>query len=184
MPRRNAAKSGAATDQRHALDDLFSATYDELRRMAAAVRRVDANATISTSTLVHEAWIKLAASPGVAPESEQHFKRLAARVMRQIVMDEARRHQADKRGGGRGFVALDDSLKVPVSSSRDLLQLDAALDALAQVSPRQAELVQIRFFGGRDVMEASVLLGVSEATALRDWRAAKAWLAAEIRRTQ
>jgi DNA-directed RNA polymerase specialized sigma24 family protein len=65
-----------------------------------------------------------------------------------------------------------------------LLQLDAALDALAQVSPRQAELVQIRFFGGRDVMEASVLLGVSEATALRDWRAAKAWLAAEIRRTQ
>ncbi|HXM44466.1 MAG TPA: ECF-type sigma factor [Bryobacteraceae bacterium] len=103
--------------------------------------------------------------------------------MRQIVMDEARRHLADKRGGGRSLVTLDDSLSVPVTSNQDLLRLDAALDALAAVSPRQAELVQIRFFGGRDVTEASALLGVSEATALRDWRVAKAWLASALRKT-
>jgi len=104
--------------------------------------------------------------------------------MRQIVMDEARRRHADKRGGGLSFVTLDDSLNMPVSSGQDLLRLDAALDALAEVSPRQAELVRIRFFGGREVPEASGLLGISEATALRDWRAAKAWLAAEMRKTR
>ena len=169
---------------RHVLDNWFSATYKELRRVAASVRRADAYATISTSTLVHEAWAKLANSPGLAPESELHFKRLAARVMRQIVIDEARRHSADKRGCGRVvmFVTLDDSLEVPVSCNQDLLRLDAALDALAQISPRQAEVVQLRFFGGHDVPETSALLGIAESTVLRDWRVAKAWLAAEIRR--
>jgi RNA polymerase sigma factor (TIGR02999 family) len=168
-----------------AMDDWFSATYRELRRLAASVKHVDANATISTSTLVHEAWIKLANSPDLAPESELHFKRLAARVMRQIVMDEARRHRAGKRGGGRMamFVTLDDSMDVPISCNQDLLRLDAALDALGQISPRQAELVQLRFFGGHDVPETSALLGIAESTAVRDWRVAKAWLAAEIHRS-
>src|ERR1039457_5470268 len=78
---------------RQVLDDWFGVMYKELRSLAASVKRADANATISTSTLVHEAWIKLANSPGLAPESELHFKRLAARVMRQIVMDEARCRQ-------------------------------------------------------------------------------------------
>jgi RNA polymerase sigma factor (TIGR02999 family) len=166
------------------MDDWFSAAYKELRRLAASVKRNDARATISTSTLVHEAWMKLAGSPGLAPESELHFKRTAACAMRQIVMDEARRHSAYKRGG-RGvalFVTLDDSLEVPVSCDQDLLRLDAALDALTRVNPRQAELVQLRFFGGHEVAEASALLGIAESTALRDWRVAKAWLAAEVRK--
>ena len=165
------------------LDDWFSVMYKELHRLAAAVKRADVNATISTSTLVHEAWVKLANSPVLAPESELHFKRLAARVMRQIVMDEARRHRAYKRGGGgmAMFVTLGDSVDTPVSCNEDLLRLDAALDALGKLSPRQAELVQLRFFGGHDVAAASALLGIAEATALRDWRVAKAWLAAEIR---
>lgn len=169
---------------RQVLDDWFGVMYKELRSLAASVKRADANATISTSTLVHEAWIKLANSPGLAPESELHFKRLAARVMRQIVMDEARCRRAYKRGGGgmAMFVTLDDSVDTPVSCNQDLLRLDAALDALAQLSPRQAELVQLRFFGGHDVSAASALLGIAEATALRDWRVAKAWLATEIRR--
>jgi RNA polymerase sigma factor (TIGR02999 family) len=169
---------------RQILDDWFSVTYKELRRLAASVKRADASATISTSTLVHETWMKLANSPDLAPESEMHFRRIAARVMRQIVIDEARRHRAFKRGGGgvAVFVTLDDSVDVPISSNEDLLRLDAALDALAQVSPRQAELVQLRFFGGHEVAEASALLSIAESTALRDWRVAKAWLAAEIRR--
>jgi RNA polymerase sigma factor (TIGR02999 family) len=188
MPRRRACVEflSNASDAKppRVLDDWFSATYKELRRLAASVKHIDANATISTSTLVHEAWIKLANSPGLAPESELHFKRLAARVMRQIVMDEARRHRADKRGGGRMamFVTLDDSVDVPISCNQDLLRLDTALDALGQISPRQAELVQLRFFGGHDIPETSALLGIAESTALRDWRVAKAWLAAEIHR--
>jgi len=168
---------------RQVLDDWFSVTYNELRRLAAAVKRADANATIGTSTLVHKAWIKLAGSLGQQPQSEQHFKRIAACVMRQIVMDEARRHRSYKRGG-RGlavFVTLDDSVDEPVGCSQDLLRLDAALNALAEMSPRQAELVQLRFFGGHDVAEASALLHIAESTALRDWRVAKAWLEAEIR---
>jgi RNA polymerase sigma factor (TIGR02999 family) len=188
MPRRR-SRAGSkelqtAAKPRQMMDDLFSAAYRELRRLAACVKRADVHATISTSTLVHEAWMKLAGSPGLTPQSELHFKRTAACAMRQIVMDEARRHRAYKRGG-RGvalFVTLDDSVDVPVSSHQDWLRLDAALDALAQVNPRQAELVQLRFFGGHDVAEASALLSIAESTALRDWRVAKAWLAAEIRR--
>lgn len=104
--------------------------------------------------------------------------------MRHVVKDEARRRCAHKRGGGgvRLFVTLDDSMGMPVSSNEDLVRLDAALDALAQVNPRQAELVELRFFGGYDVAEASAVLSIAESTALRDWRVAKAWLAAEIRR--
>lgn len=174
-----------AAKSRQALDDWFNAAYKELSRLASAVKHNDARATISTSTLVHEAWIKLANAPGLAPQSELHFKRIAACAMRQIVKDAARRRRADKRGGvdlGM-FVTIDDSIEVPVSSDEDLLRLDAALDALARISPRQAELVVLRFYGGHDVAEASALLSIAESTALRDWRVAKAWLAADIRKT-
>lgn len=172
-----------AVKSRQALDDWFSLAYEELRRIAAAVKRDDMHATISTATLVNEAWIKLANAQGFAPQSELHFKRIAACAMRQIVRDAARRRRAYRRGGGLAvFVTLDDSIGIPIASNDDLLHLDTALDALEKASPRQAELVVLRFFGGRDVAEASTLLGISEATALRDWRVAKAWLAAEIRK--
>jgi RNA polymerase sigma factor (TIGR02999 family) len=168
---------------RQILDDRFSAMYNELCRLAASVRRDDANATISTSTLVNEAWMKLARSPGPAPQSELlHFKCTVARVMRQIVRDAARRRSAGKRGGGSVFVTLDDSIGVPVSSNEDRIRLDAALDSLAQMSPRQARLVELRYFGGLNNTEIEAVLGVDERTVERDWRAAKAWLAAEIRR--
>jgi RNA polymerase sigma factor (TIGR02999 family) len=171
-------------NSRQILDRQFSVIYKELRRLAASVKRADAYATIGTSTLLHEAWMKLAGSAVAAPQSEQHFKRTAARVMRHIVIDAARRRRAYKRGGGglAMFVTLDSSVNVPLSCNDDLLRLDAALDALARISPRQAELVVFRFFGGYDVTESSALLGISESTALRDWRVARAWLAAEIRK--
>lgn len=166
--------------ERRALDDLFSAAYEELRRLAASVRRDDPAATISPTALVNEAWLKLADSPAVARTSPLHFKRIAARAMRQVLVEAARRRNAEKRGGGVPVVTFDDAMS-SVATADDVLGLDAALEALAQIEPRQALMVESRYFGGLDVAETAALLGVSEATVLRDWRAAKAWLARELR---
>jgi RNA polymerase sigma factor (TIGR02999 family) len=170
---------------REALDHLFSVTYEELRRLASSVRRDDAHASLSPTTLVNEAWIKLAASPAFRSTSPLHFKRIAARAMRQVLIEAARRRRAAKRGGGDvQFVTFDESIDHAASTADDLLALDAALDDLARLHPRQATMVESRYFGGLDVAEAAALLDVSEATILRDWRAAKAWLAARIARTR
>jgi RNA polymerase sigma factor (TIGR02999 family) len=162
------------------LDQVFSETYEELRRLAATVRRDDPSATLSPTALVNEAWIKLAGTPQVAHTSPLHFRRIAARAMRQVLIEAARRRHAGKRGSGAVVVTLDDGVGGTATSAGELLELDAALDALAQLSPRQAQLVEGRFFGGLGLKECAELLGVSEATALRDWRAAKAWLAREL----
>ncbi len=166
--------------ERRALDDLFSAAYEELRRLAASVRRNDPAATLSPTALVNEAWLKLADSPAVADTSPLHFKRIAARAMRQVLVEAARRRTADKRGGGAAVVTFDDAIG-SVTTADDVLGLDAALEALARLEPRQALMVESRFFGGLDVAETARLLDVSEATVLRDWRAAKAWLSRELR---
>lgn len=163
-----------------ALGDLFSATYEELRRLAASVKQDDPAATLNPTTLVHEAYIKLAASLRLRPESRLHFKRLAARAMRQVLVEAARRRNAVKRGRGYAFVTFDDDVGAP-SSSDELLALDSALDELARVEPRQALMVEARFFGGLDMNETATLLDVSESTLLRDWRAARAWLALQLR---
>lgn len=170
----------APDSDRAALDALFSETYEELRRLAARVRSGDPSATLSPTALVNEAWLKLADSPHVAHTSRLHFKRIAARAMRQVLIEAARRRQADKRGGGVAFVTFEDSLGDSVTAADDLLALDAALDDLARVSPRQATMVEARFFGGFDLQETASLLEVSEATIQRDWRAARAWLASEL----
>ena len=168
--------------ERAALDHVFSAAYEELRRLAATVRRDDPSATLSPTALVNEAWLKLAGTPAVASTSPLHFRRIAARAMRQVLVEAARRRHAEKRGGGVALVTFDDALADLPSTADDLLGLDAALESLARIAPRQAQLVESRFFGGLDVAETAVLLDVSEATVLRDWRAAKAWLAQELRR--
>ena len=165
---------------RRALDAVFSAAYEELRRLAMLVRRDDPGATISPTALVNEAWLKLADSPAVARTSPVHFKRIAARAMRQVLVEAARRRNAEKRGGGARVVTFDDDM-ASVATADDVLGLDAALDTLASMEPRQALMVESRFFGGLDIAETAQLLGVSEATVLRDWRAAKAWLARELR---
>ena len=169
--------------ERRLLDYVFSVTYEELRRLASSVRRNDPAATMSPTTLVNEVWLKLAASPRFALTNRLHFKRIAARAMRQVLVDAARRRRAGKRGGMDAvFVTFDDSVDQPALYERDLLALDRALDDLARIHPRQATMVEGRFFGGLDVAEIAALLQVSEATILRDWRAAKAWLANELRR--
>ena len=163
---------------------MFSVTYEELRRLASSVRRNDPASTLSPTTLVNEAWVKLAKSPSFASTSRLHFKRIAARAMRQVLIEAARRRSARKRGGGDGVtvVAFDDSRDQTASCGQDLLALDTALEELARIQPRQAMMVESRFFGGLDITETAALLEVSEATILRDWRAAKAWLANELRR--
>jgi len=172
--------TGNGSDRR-ALDELFSVTYEELRRLAASVRRDDPSATLSPTALVNEAWLKLAGTPQVASTSRLHFKRIAARAMRQVLVEAARRRHAEKRGGGQLAVTLDEALDVGSTSGDDLLALDEALETLNRLEPRQALMVESRFFGGLDVTETAQMLGVSEATVLRDWRAAKAWLARELR---
>jgi RNA polymerase sigma factor (TIGR02999 family) len=175
-------ESGVLNGDRLALDQLFNVTYEELRRLAARVRQRDPSATLTPTALVNEAWIKLAGSPGLRGVSLLHFKRIAARAMRQVLIEAARRRKAEKRGGGQALVTFDEALNPPISGADELLALDQALEELARLQPRQAMMVESRFFGGLDVAETAELLGVSEATILRDWRAARAWLAHELRR--
>jgi RNA polymerase sigma factor (TIGR02999 family) len=164
------------------LDELFSLTYEELRRLASSVKRDDPGATLNPTALVNEAWIKLAQSPGLHSESHLHFKRIAARAMRQVLVEAARRRHAGKRGGEDAvFITFDETLAATAETGRQVLALDRALEELAAINPRQAQMVEGRFFGGLDLAEIGALLGVSEATLLRDWRAARAWLAQRLR---
>jgi RNA polymerase sigma-70 factor, ECF subfamily len=170
---------------RETLNLLFSVTYEELHRLASTVKRRDWAASISPTALVNEAWMKLAASPPFRSTSPLHFKRIAARAMRQVLVEGARRRRAAKRGGNEAiFVTFDESIEQSASTADDLLALHVALEDLARIEPRQAAMVECRYFGGLDVAEAAVLLDVSEATIQRDWRAARAWLAAQIGRTR
>jgi RNA polymerase sigma-70 factor, ECF subfamily len=152
--------------------------------LASSVRRGDPSATLSPTALVNEAWLKLADSAPLG-SSQLHFKRIAARAMRQLLVEAARRRNAHKRGGDAPFavITFDESVMQP-ASQQDVLALDNALEALAKIHPRQAVMIETRFFGGLDIPETAALLDVSEATVLRDWRAAKAWLARELKRTR
>lgn len=167
------------------LNEAFSLAYEELRRLARALRRSSPNTSLTPTVLVNEAWLKLARAPGFQAASSLHFKRIAACAMRQILVDVARRRQTQRRGRGSQFVTFDECSVLPnaaTASDRELLVLDNALQQLSRLEPRQAALVEARFFGGLETAEAARLLGISEATALRDWRAAKAWLAAEVKK--
>ena len=177
-----AAETGANGAEARRGDEAFSLVYEELRRLASFVLKSEANATINRTALVHEAWMKLQGSPHLADTSPAHFKGIATKAMRQILVDEARRRGARKRGGGGevSFVPLSDSIEEMASWPEELLALDMALQELASFSPRQAQVVESRFFGGMDVAETAALLGVSESAVERDWRAARAWLASRI----
>jgi len=165
---------------RSALDSLFSATYDELRRLATAVSEGDRLATLNPTALVNEAYVRLADSLRIWPATTQHFKRLAARAMRQVLVDAARRRSAVKRGGDLVFVTLAPEIDPGEARADRVLALDEELDQLARINERQAQMIEYRFFGGYDLAETAALLGVSEATVVRDWRLARAWLAVRL----
>lgn len=172
---------GTRLEDRRAIDTLFSLTYEELRHFASRTCRRSGLITLSSAGLVNEAWLKLKDSPRFASISVSHFKALAAKAMRQILVDEARRRNARKRGGSEIFVPLDDAAGQMISRQDELLDLDAALSDLERLSPRQARMIEVRFFTGLGVSETAELLGVSESALERDWRAAKAWLAFRMR---
>src|SRR5260370_363752 len=145
--------------ERKELDDLFSATYEELRRLASTVRRDDPSATLNPTALVNEAWLKLANSPHLATTSRLHFNRIAARAMRKVLVEAARRRNAEKRGDRSSLVTFDEALGT-IACEKELLGLDAALDELARIQPRQAMMVESRFFGGLEVAEVAAVLEV------------------------
>ena len=166
------------------LDYLFSVTYEELRRLASTIKRSDASDTLNPTALVNEAWLKLAKSPPFETTSRLHFKRIAARAMRQVLIEAARRRNAGKRGGQVIFADMDLAITEAPVGREELLALDEALQELERLEPRQARLVESRFFGGLDVVETAELLEVSEATVHREWRSAKAWLKYRLRPAQ
>lgn len=175
--------TGTSLEERRALDDLYSLIYEELRRLASLVRRRELDSTLNSTALVHEAWLKLKDSPALASKSLPHFRAIAAHAMRQVLVDEARRRSARKRGGAGEaiFVSFGDYAERMVSCDEELLALDAAMGELARLNPRQAQMVEKRFFGGLTAAEIAEQLGISESAIDRDWRAAKAWLAGKIR---
>jgi RNA polymerase sigma factor (TIGR02999 family) len=174
-----------AADEQGNLDELFAASYKELRHLASVVKGRDQSATLNPTALVHEAWLKMSSSPGLVATSQLHFKRIAARAMRQVLIEAARRRKRLKRGGGEQTVLITaESSEVQTPLPEDeLLTLDVALEELARMNARQAMIVESRFFGGLEFTEVAELLEVSEATVFRDWRAARAWLELELRRT-
>ncbi|HEY9126832.1 MAG TPA: ECF-type sigma factor [Acidobacteriaceae bacterium] len=174
-----------AAESRELLDERFSLVYEELRRVAAGVLRDERNGRITPTTLVHEAWMKLARSPAVAETSALHFRRIAARAMRQVLVEAARRRNALRRADGEWLVTFDETLagSKHAFEAKDVLALDDALEKLSAISARQAALVEARFYGGFEIKELAELFEISEATVAREWRMARAWLAVEVQRT-
>jgi RNA polymerase sigma-70 factor (ECF subfamily) len=166
--------------RRNAVDEAAPAVYAELRRVAAAyVRREQPGQTLQATALVHEAYLRLADS-GAQWNDSHHFVGIAARVMRQILVDRARARGADKRWGQMDRVTLTDVLKAANEEEAMLPALDEALDRLEALDPQQARLVELRYFVGLTVEETAVALGLSPATVKRRWALARAWLFREL----
>lgn len=167
------------------LDRLLPIVYAELHRMAARYLRGERiDHTLQPTALINEAYLRLVNSNGITWENRAHFFGIAARVMRRILVDHARQHQAGKRGGEFEKVPID-AANEPASKKEDidLVALDAALTRLAEVDPEQSKLVELRYFAGLTIEDAAQVMSMSLGTAKRRWIAAKAWLRREVSRT-
>ncbi len=166
-------------DQR-ALEKLTPIVYDELHRLASRyMKRERAGHSLQTTALVHEAYIRLIDYKRMEWQDRAHFFAVSAQLMRRILVEHARRNNL-KRGGGIQHISLDDAAMVGGSRAADLVALDDAMNALALIDPRKAQVVEMRFFGGLKVEEIAEVLKVSEVTVMRDWSTAKAWLYREL----
>ena len=164
-----------------AVDELFPLVYDELRQLAAQrMSKEKPGQTLQATALVHEAYLRLVGAEEQNWEGRTHFFCAAAEAMRRILTDNARRKQRLKRGGGRQRVDLDDAEFAVEAPSDDLIALDEALVKLASIDKIKAELVKLRYFAGLTIDQTSELLGMSQTTAKRHWRYARAWLYREI----
>ena len=166
-----------------AFTELIPLVYGELRRIARReMRRERADHTLQASAVVHEAYVRLLDIERIEWHGRAHFFALAARVMRRILVDAARARDVQRRGGGKAPVSLNEALVVSADRSRDFVALDDAMNALADVDARKAQVVEMRFFGGLSVEETADMLQVSPGTVMRDWRLAKVWLLRELSR--
>src|SRR2546426_1755267 len=176
------AWSGGKNTQ--ASDVVLNLVYDELHRQAQRyLRRERAGHTLQTTALVHEVYLKLVKQENIAWESRSHFFAIAARLMRQILIDYARTKHRAKRGGAEDKVPLENALTVGIGDTNfDLLAMDEALTRLAAKEEHLAKIVELRFFSGLSVEDTAEVLGISDSTVKRDWQMAKAWLQRELTR--
>ncbi len=160
-----------------ARDALVPLVYDELRRIARrCLSSQSSSHTLQPTALVHEAYLRLARRDSVDWQNRAHFFAMAAQMMRQILVDHARKQATSKRGANPVTVAMDETMAVSKAPSLDLLALDDALQRLALLDPRQSRIVELRFFGGLSIEETSEVVKISPATAKREWATARLWL--------
>jgi RNA polymerase sigma-70 factor (ECF subfamily) len=163
-----------------ALNQLLPFVYEELRRLANHyMRRERPDHTLQTSALINEAYIRLI-DVNLAWESRAHFFGIAARLMRQILVDHARAHKQAKRGGNQHKTSLSGALEIGNTDAADIIALDDALNDLAKLDIQQSRIVELRFFGGMTIEETAKTLNISHATVERDWQMARAWLRREM----
>ncbi|HUB28051.1 MAG TPA: sigma-70 family RNA polymerase sigma factor [Terracidiphilus sp.] len=161
---------------------LMPLIYDELRRLAGSyMRRERSDHTLQATALVHEAYLKLVEQRSTDWQNRAHFFGVAAQLMRRILVDHARGHTRQKRGGEHAKVSLDEALVFAEQQADEVLAVDDSLNQLAKMDPRQARVVELRFFGGLSVEETADVLGVSPKTIKREWSVAKAWLTADLK---
>ena len=166
-----------------AVDQLVPVLYNELRRLAAYYLRQERSThTLQATALVHEAYLRLVDQRAVEWKNRSHFFGVAAQVMRRILLDYARSHQAVKRGGPSPKISLDDAMVYGEDQTGQLVALDELLTRLSSMDPQQGRIVELRFFGGMSVEETAELLAISPRTVKRDWAMAKSWLSRELRK--
>jgi RNA polymerase sigma-70 factor, ECF subfamily len=175
--------SGLTAGNDKAAAELVVLLYSELRSLASRyLRRERSDHTLQTTALVHEAYLRLADQKDVHWKNREQFMGVAAQLMRRILVDYSRGHDAKKRGNEFEKVFLEEAEVVSKGKAADVIQLDEALTRLAEFDPQQAHLVELRFFGGLNIEEAAAVLGVSRTTVKRNWNLCKAWLARELRK--
>jgi RNA polymerase sigma factor (TIGR02999 family) len=175
---------GWRNGDRQAFDTLLPLVYRELRRLAHfQLRNERPGHTLQSAALVHEAYLRMIGLNAPQWESRTHFFAIAAQLMRQILVDYARRHSAAKRGAGMCKLSLEDVVMPSRQKNVDIMALDDALTALAKIDPRQSCVVELRFFAGLSLQEISEAMEIAPATVQRDWTAARAWLHREISRS-
>lgn len=165
-----------------ALEKLMPLVYNELRRLATAyLRRERASHTLQPTALVNEAYLKLIDQRNAQWQNRAHFFGISAQLMRRILVDHARQHQAVKRGGSnQQRLSITSAEEIAIQPAVDLLALNEALDELATMDPQQARIVELKFFGGLSIDETAEVLGISHATVERDWKMARAWLRRQL----
>ena len=171
-------------DDEDAPAKLMPLVYDELRRVARAyLQRERGDHTLQATALVHEAYLQLVDDKKVTWKDRAHFYGIAARLMRQILIQHARAHHAAKRGGAeQKKLSLEEAGELPIDCAVELLALDDALEDLTKIYPRKSKVVELKFFGGMEAKQISEVLQVSEKTVLRDWNFARLWLSRELRK--